>query len=933
MAARLRCDVNIRKKTLLGLGLTLVGMVVAACAFSDAFLLSSYRDLEARNTRANLQRARNVLGQEIGKLHGLSPDWSEWDDTYKFMGDHNRAYVDANLSVVSIKVDLQMFLDKSGRLFEAREVQRLPGVAPPKAEEVRAALGFDGPQQRWKIYDKGLSGLVRLSDGPVMVSVRPIRDTAGKAPYRGWLVFALRLENSLAKELARTAHQALTFYDLSQVSTDPGAESALLRAQNGEGPRVSVLDSRTIAGYDAVLDLNGSPIGVLKVTENRDIYAQGARAVAFFVLAFSLGAALIASVVYYLLEVLVIRRLMSLTSQVERIDNRVDRMSGVLLYGKDELGKLASRINQMLVRIRDGKKLLELKNQSLKRSVEELATTNVALENAVEGIARLDKDGRIVTANISFANAFGASPDEIVGTVIEDYLPRAQYGALRETLDDLDSNQRVVKELEAKRLDGSLFFCESMFLLFVSPEGDAGGCYWFLRDISDRKMLEVKIQHQAFHDSLTGLPNRMLFLDRLTSSLARTKRHKESLAVIFIDLDNFKIVNDTFGHDAGDELLVTVSTRIRSCVRPEDTVARLGGDEFTVLLSDLASEDDVIAVATRILEVLGEPIALKGGETYATASLGIRYAHSYEDAPEDILRDADTAMYRAKSMGKAAYALFDSSMNVQSVEKQELETGLRTALSSGELQLAYQPIVELESGIVTGMEALLRWHHPKLGPVPPNLFVPIAEDIGWITDIGNWALEEACRQTRAWNEKFGSRLVVSVNVSGRQIQAHEAFKAVEAALERTNLAPELLKLEFSESTLMKQSGDTLDNIHRLKELGVKIAVDDFGTGYSSLSMLAQHPIDTVKIDRSFIVKLCDSRVSEGVIRAIITMSQTLNIEVTAEGIERWEQLAQLKRLGCSNAQGYMFFAPMHPTEFEEELATGLLFRRFKVSAA
>lgn len=924
---------NIRQRTSLSLGLTLVGLAVAVLFSSDALLLSSYRDLEDKHSAANVRRAQNALSQEVAKIHGLSPDWSDWDDTYQFMADHNPAYVKANLSVVSIKVDAQLFIDLEGRVFEYRGVDRLPGVRPPDPEEIRHALGFNQPKGRWKFDKQPYSGFVMLSDGPFIVSVRPIRDTGGKAEPRGWLVFGIWLEKQLMAEVAQTAHLDISLLSLDDALSQPAAARAITAVRETQLPFVTLGDEGKILGFANVNDLQGSPVAVLRVTEPREIYAQGSKAVSFFVLFVVLGALVFGVVVYIVLEASVLRRLLSLTSQVEEIGGRVDGTQGVALSGTDELAKLSGQINEMLYRIRDGKQLLELNNESLRRAVDELATTNVALENAVEGIARLDTDGRLVSVNHAFAEAFGTSPSDLTGRFPSEFLPTSVHITFLEALAELGNSRRVVRELEARRNDGSYFFSENVFLPFVDANGTTVGQYWFLRDISDRKVLEVQIQHQAFHDALTGLPNRVLFLDRLTSCMARTARHNEALATIFIDLDNFKIINDTLGHDAGDELLIAISHRLRSCVRPEDTVARLGGDEFTILLGDLTSVQDAVAVADRVIEAMNDPILLKSGETLASASLGIRYSHNTDDTPEDILRDADTAMYRAKSLGKSSYVVFESSMNIQAIEKMEIEAGLRRALLNKEFALAYQPIVELDSGVVAGMEAFLRWHHPDLGLVSPSLFIPVAEETGLIVEIGQWALETACRQTRLWNEKYQSRLEVSVNVAGRQLQAHDSFQVIESILKSTGLEPDLLKLEISEDILLKRAGETIETLRLLKAHGVKIAIDDFGTGYSSLSTLAEHQVDTVKIDRSFIAKLGDNNVSIGVVRAIITLSQTLNLQVTAEGIERWEQLAQLKRLGCSNAQGYMFFAPMNEQDFEDELSTGLLFRRFKVHAA
>jgi diguanylate cyclase (GGDEF)-like protein/PAS domain S-box-containing protein len=433
-----------------------------------------------------------------------------------------------------------------------------------------------------------------------------------------------------------------------------------------------------------------------------------------------------------------------------------------------------------------------------------------------------------------------------------------------------------------------------------------------LRDITERKSFEAELLRQAFRDTLTGLANRMLFTESVSQALARAQRKESTLAVIFVDLDNFKVVNDSLGHDAGDMLLIIVGERLQAAVRSGDTTARLGGDEFTLLLEDIQDPDEATQVAQRVLAELRRPILLGTREVFVSASIGIALSTGADSDTNGLLRDADTAMYQAKYNGKSRYVVFNSSMNDQAMERLELETDLRYAVQNDELRLHYQPIVELQSGRITGIEALVRWKHPRRGLIPPADFIPIAEETGLIVPIGMWVLEEACQQVKQWHQQYPIHppMAMSVNISGRQIQLDSIVEDIARVLEKTGMDPRNLKLEITESVVMLNVEEATERLHRLKDMGIRIAVDDFGTGYSSMAYLAGLPIDTVKIDRSFTAQIGHTRESEAVVRAIISLAKSLHLSVTSEGIETLEQLEQLQELGCELGQGFYFSRPM-----------------------
>lgn len=443
-------------------------------------------------------------------------------------------------------------------------------------------------------------------------------------------------------------------------------------------------------------------------------------------------------------------------------------------------------------------------------------------------------------------------------------------------------------------------------------------------DTTERKLAEEQLLHDALHDALTGLPNRSLFLDRLSHRLRQSRRGPERpFAVLFLDLDRFKLVNDSLGHAAGDELLVRAARRLEGAVRPGDTVARLGGDEFAVLLEEVPDPHDAVHVAERIQASLQAPLSIGGQQIVTTVSIGIALSATGYERAEDILRDADTAMYRAKSQGRARHEVFDSAMHARAVALLELETDLRQALEREEFEAHYMPVVSLETGRVTGFEALVRWRHPRRGRVPPTEFIGAAEDAGLTIAIDRWVLRQACRQAKAWHERFpeaAGRLVVSVNLSGRQFRQPDLLEAVGQALAEAGLEGPNLAVEITENVLIESTGQALHILGRLRRMGVQIYLDDFGTGYSSLSYLQRFPIDVVKIDRSFVARMEPRREGHEIVRAIVTLAHNLGLRVVAEGIETADQLAELRTLRCGFGQGALFSLPVPADRAEGILA-------------
>ncbi|HEX7444201.1 MAG TPA: EAL domain-containing protein, partial [Acidimicrobiales bacterium] len=479
-------------------------------------------------------------------------------------------------------------------------------------------------------------------------------------------------------------------------------------------------------------------------------------------------------------------------------------------------------------------------------------------------------------------------------------------------------------ELALTRPEGGVMPVAAQILLHPSPDGGEPYFSAVFQDISERKAFEHRLAHQATHDPLTGLPNRTLLLDRLDGALARSRRHDRRVAVLFLDLDHFKVVNDSLGHGLGDRLLVAISERLAVALRPGDTVARFGGDEFVILCEDLVEEQDAVTIAERVDEALGAPFVIDETEVFVGVSIGIALPDGDDAEAETLIRDADAAMYRAKDKGRARWELFDNAMRASAVDRLDIENALRRALERRELRVFYQPIIDLRTGAIDGVEALLRWEHPERGLLPPGDFITVAEETGLIVPIGSWVLDQACRQVQRWQadgEHAGS-LRIAVNLSGRQLGHSRLVDDVAGVLADTGINPAAVELEITESVLMDDVESSAETLGGLHALGVKLAVDDFGTGYSSMSYLRRFPVDLLKVDRSFVDGLGEDPGDSAIATAIITLAHTLGLDAVAEGVESPLQLAELRRLGCDRAQGFFMARPAGAHEIGEILASG-----------
>lgn len=555
----------------------------------------------------------------------------------------------------------------------------------------------------------------------------------------------------------------------------------------------------------------------------------------------------------------------------------------------------------------------KLAQKSLQASEERLESILNSLEDVVWSFA--PQTGKLIYLNPAVQKIYGRSPAEFLEYPELYYKvvhpdDRARHEKAHQTLLE-DGGVEI--EYRILRPDGEVRWLSDRTYIIYDQNRTAVRIDGIIYDITQRKRAEEQLIYDALHDALTGLPNRTLFMERLESALSRAKRHSDYLfAVLFIDLDRFKIVNDSLGHAIGDQLLRAIACLLEQSIRTTDTIARFGGDEFTILLDGIKDITDAIKIAERLQSQLVAPLTLENHTIFCSASIGIALNQNYTQA-QDLLRNADIAMYQAKEQGKARYAIFDHAMYQKTLELLQLESDLRQALERQEFCLHYQPIVSLATGKLKGFEALIRWRHPQRGLISPTEFIPIAEDIGLIVPLGEWVLQAACRQLRAWHIQFPHLmpLKMSVNIAGKQIREPNFLEQIERVLAETGLDGSYLQLEITESTLIEHAQETIHALLEIRSKKIQLSIDDFGQGYSSLSYLHRFPINILKIDRSFVSDMHSNTENYEIIRTITTLAHTLGMDVVAEGAETTEQLSILRALGCEFGQGYLFSRPLN----------------------
>lgn len=562
--------------------------------------------------------------------------------------------------------------------------------------------------------------------------------------------------------------------------------------------------------------------------------------------------------------------------------------------------------------------------EQLRQSEERYRTI---IEQMEDGYFETDLEGNFTFVNEAECRNLGYTQDELIGMTRHHYADEKNAQILFDLFHDIYNTGNPVKahEIEIIRKDGSVSYNEISVALIRDDKGKPVGFRGIARDVTERKKQEEKIQYMATHDDLTGLPNRLMFSQLLNHAILSAKRNNRKLAVLFIDLDRFKIINDSLGHEAGDQLLQEIAGRFRHALRAMDVVARMGGDEFVVMIEEIESQSAAATVAYKLMSAAIKPFTIMSQECRVTASIGISIYPEHGEDEQTLIKNADIAMYSAKEEGKNNYQFYSKELKIKSVEKLSIETQLRFALEREELSLAYQAKLDFKTDAITGVEALLRWNNPYLGEITPTQFIPVAEETGLIVPIGRWVMKTACAQNVAWQKQGLPPVCIAVNLSYRQLVDENLIEDIKTALKESGLAPELLELEITESMVMHNPARMIAILAGIKSLGVHLAIDDFGTGYSSLAQVKNFPVDTLKLDRSFVRNLPECSEDKAIAEAILSMGKTLSLRVVAEGVETKEQMTYLRGHSCDEMQGFYFSRPIAPDKFGELLKKHISF--------
>lgn len=767
----------------------------------------------------------------------------------------------------------------------------------------------------------------RLSQKPVIVGAMPLLDSRGKVKRVVWAALDIGRIKRLLEKISLPEGTDISVMDANGtiVACHPDAERCTgniqplpqlvqaVRAQQEEGTGQAMGKDhiQRLFAYHRLFESADMGRIYVSATVPAGIFlAKSSHAFAQSMWTLGMVTLLIFALAWFGIDMLILRRMQALIQSARQISRGNFSARTHLGKGKDEVCELALAFDNMAQSL----ELLFEQNQRI-------------MEVTPEAMIISDVKGTMVMANAQAEKLFGYTRDELIGQPIDILLPerfRPGHGVHRENyLAQSTSKQMGMRrELLAVNKDGKEFPAE--ISLGTLKTNDGFFAISAVRDITERKQFENQILHQATHDSLTGLPNRAFLHDMLEHSLPHTLRIEKLLVIMLLDLDGFKNINDTLGHGFGDRLLIEIANRLKLQIRKDDMVARQGGDEFTILLQNISNVQDVSQIAEKILKAVSEPVVSEGQEMHVTASIGITVFPFDDTDIELLLRNADTAMYRAKEAGKNTFQFYTAAMNAAIRERMEIENGLRYALARNELLLHYHPQVDIDSGRIIAVEALVRWLHPEKGLIPPDKFIHIAEESGLIVAIGEWVLRTACKQSKAWQDAGLPHIRMAVNLSTRQFRTPRLAEVVVKAMEEAGLAlhSDNLELELTESMIMSDVDAAVDTLNSLHAIGVRLSIDDFGTGYSSLSYLKRFSINTLKIDQSFVRDITVDQDDAAIAAAIIMLGHNLNMRVIAEGVETAGQLEILREMKCDEIQGFYFSKPVPAAELETLLMSG-----------
>lgn len=837
---------------------------------SNYLIINEFSALEQTQNKKNINKIISTTENAVKDLKKIVIDYAHWNDTYKFVQDLNSEYIEYNFPE-----DGQTLSNLEINFFLISDLKRdavFINVFDTEKEKIRL-LYIRKIRERIQENKDSFAGIIKINDENWFVIIEPIMTSDAMGPIKGHLVGGKKLDEKFLKTASSELFSDARFSSLSRMKETSNVD---INISSLKIEHTLVLEDEHLKNYLFFLEKEESIFSLL-LENKRDIYLHGKGTTQYFILILFL---LFIPLVYIYVKYQELIK----NSLKNRLLNEIEKNRQ-----KDNMIKIKERLAQAQHVAHIGNFEFYLDRHEVWVSDEVYNILKITKTRKLKGLRHyakyIYKDDRH-----NFFNTLRKSACEHL---------------------TFDFTYRIQSPLDAVRIlqqTGTVVYEDDIPIKFVGT----------LQDITEKSQYEEMIHSLAYYDSLTHLPNRALFKERLEKAISRASRLKGKLAVMYLDLDNFKIINDSMGHDMGDKTLQKLAKKITACIRTEDTLSRIGGDEFIILLEDITGKDEAIYTAQRIQETCSQPLLIDDKEIYASFSVGICI---YPDNGEDmqtLIKNADTAMYHVKSNHKDNFHLFSDDLSLEGSNRVLMEGELHHAIEKNELYVMYQPKIDIQTEKIYGMEALVRWNSEKFGRVRPDIFIPIAEECGMISTIGEWVLKEALTQNEIWN-KQGHELILSVNVSGHQLRHDGFYERIMKIIHSVPLDKSFLELEITESILMHNIHDSLNKLHLLKKQGIALSIDDFGTGYSSMSYLKRFPIDTLKIDKSFVDDLSTKNEDKEIVSAIVSLGHALHLKVVAEGVESKSQADLLKELGCDSIQGYLYSEPLEEKQFSKYL--------------
>ncbi|WP_161949789.1 bifunctional diguanylate cyclase/phosphodiesterase [Desulfofustis glycolicus] len=896
------------------------GLLVAVLVISSHGLTyRKFDELEEQIAAANVRRSINAIQGINASLGQLVADWSYWDDSYRFVQEKNQEFIDENLVVDTFEAQqnnlIILFNNRRELVWGANHVSGAEQLSPVP-DETLVSLQQLLDDRSINKRQQGFDGIVVLQQEIFVLSCRAVLTTNRQGPSTGWIVMGKKFGPAMLDELEQRTELELEYINLATDTIPPIFPTDLQENRSGGLFPVIEKSETTIRCTGVLADVQGTPVGLLTVDAPRTVYLSGVEASRRLLIVIVAAGVAVGGLILWLLERKILSRIDLLNTQVNSIEQS-DPSRFTTLAGRDEISDLSRSIFSMLNKIEQSFNEIRIVQESLSESEERFRSLFM---NTGNPMVMVDAEAKIQLANQEFCRSMNNPEEqEVIGRSWNDFFPPEEIERMqRYHQARRRGDASAPRTYEVRYFD--LVGRQRCGILTVAMIPGTDSSTVSLLDITDLKQAEEELARKAFYDSLTKLPNQRLFHDRVQQASKRAARAGTQFGVVLLDIDDFKNVNDTLGHHAGDEVLQQIADRLARCVRKSDTIARLGGDEFTLLIEPPGQPECFCRIAEKIIADFSRPYSVQEMEFYLGVSIGIAVYPIAGSNADTLLKNADLAMYESKTKGKNRYHLFTPALNEQAQRRTVIDRFVRNAIAADQFAVFYQAKISLDDGRLRSMEALVRGIDIDGSLVSPGEFLPYAEAHGLIVPIDLFVLRTACRQIADWQQEGLGQLAVAVNISTKHFRKEGFVEEVEHILEEIGLPPAALELEITESALMKEIEQANDSLRRFRDAGISVALDDFGTGYSSLNYLRTLPIQTLKIDRSFINSICDEgKGSLELVTIILSLAAAMRMNVVAEGIETPEQLKLLQRLGCNQGQGYLFSKPLPADEFREFL--------------